>query len=223
MNQEFGESMPHGVVEPEFDVQKAVIRAEKEGYSFSARAITQEACRAMEAEADSLDLQASVQSPLNEGTKREVIQSHERAYRPVNDTEVPIAAFVSRALIRRVRNASPIYPELSVWQPTEAGYQRYRSADDGISPHRDRKSDQLLAATITISGASLIKIYEPIDDPDDYTKLRLVDEFQTQQGSMMLLKAPGLGDGQQTIHEALPPARGNRLVLNLRMRPDVLE
>ena len=216
------EGLPHEILEPDFDLKGAVIKTVEQGYCFASSVITEEACAAMEDEAEGKGFQPSTQL-INDGTSRQVTQSHERAYLPICDDEVPVAALVTRALMRRIQALDAIYPELADWRPTEAGYQRYRSSDDGISPHRDRESDQLLAVTITLNGSAPVRIYKPLGGPYDYSNLRLTDEFKTERGSVMLLKAPGLGDSQRTIHEAVPPSYGSRLILNLRMRPDVLK
>lgn len=163
-----------------------------------------------------------VRKPLNAGTSREVKQLHERAYFPIGHPDIPIATAVTGLLVRQAEEMADEFPELAGWYPTEAGYQRYRCSDDWISPHRDRRSDQLLAFTITINGSALVRIHEPVDDSDDYSNLRVIEEFRTTPGSVMLLRAPGLASGEQVIHEVLPPDEGSRLILNLRMRPDVL-
>ena len=160
---------------------------------------------------------------INPGTRREVRQLHERVYLPVGHDSVPVANYLSEFFVRQASALTDRYPELAQWYPTEAGYQRYRSTEDGISLHRDRRSDELLAITITVYGKSFIRMFESLGDPDDYTKVRMIDEFLTGPGSVMFLRAPGLGNGEQVIHEAVPPEHGSRLVLNLRMRPDILE
>lgn len=211
------------LLDPTFDVGTAVDRTVREGYCFVPRAITPETCRALEAEAATLELSPSEEEVFNEGTNHQITQSHERSYLPIGHIAIPVASVVADALVRQVRGLSDTYPELSQWQPSEAGYQRYKAGEGHISPHRDSETDELLGVTITIIGSAGINIYDdPPGDPNDYTNLRLSDEFQTKQGSAMLLRAKGLGNGQRTIHEALPPNRASRMVLNLRMRPDIV-
>jgi hypothetical protein len=105
---------------------------------------------------------------------------------------------------------------------SEAGYQLYRDPDHHISKHRDRRNDELLAATITIRGSAVVGIHEAIDDPDDYTNTRQVDECVTEGGTIMFLRAQGVGNGEQVIHDVSGPIDGPRLILNLRQRPNVL-
>lgn len=172
------------------------------GYAYVPNAVSKRACGAMETE---------------------VAESHERAYLSIGDKNVPVATLVTRALSTELKGMRRQYPSLKDWMATEAGYQLYRNTDDHISPYRDRRNDRLLAATITINGSALVRIHETLDDPDDYTNLQQIDEFRASAGGVMLLRASGLGSGEQTIHEVLPPDQGSRLILNLRMRPDILK
>lgn len=184
-------------------------------------AITPVACQAMKREAFNLELVEGdhVNYPINAGTKRQVKQLHVRAYHAIDDGTVPVAAQVSEMLAREFN----WHESLKDWIPTEAGYQLYRDQNDWISPHRDRRNDQLLSVTITIEGSAVVNIYDYLDDPDDYSRLILRDSFSTSTGTVMLLRAPGLGNSQQIIHEVMGPEQGSRLILNLRTRPNVLK
>jgi hypothetical protein len=197
----------------------------RQGYYFASACFSDEICRKLEAEVETLNLEEGdhLTYPINAGTSREVRQLHARAYLPIGHVDIPIANLVTQALIQEVQALTKFYPELKSWGPTEAGYQCYRDSRDWISPHRDRRTDQLLSATLTINGSALVRIHEPVANPDDYSNLKLVDEFLTSPGSVMLLRAPGLGCGTQIIHEVLPPISGSRLILNLRMRPNILK
>lgn len=213
------------VLNPRFDFEKAVAQTAEIGYAFASDAIIFDTRKAMELEVGMLTLEGSnhVDNPINAGTAREVRQLHERSYLPVGHEDIPIATHVAIALVAEMGHIAHKYASLADWFPNEAGYQRYRSTDDHISPHRDRKTDEIMGAAITINGSALVKIHEPVENPNNYRNLRQVDEFRTSPGSIMLLRAPGLGNGEQVIHEVLPPERGSRLILNLRMRPDVLK
>ena len=207
-----------------FNLEQALAKTQKTGYAFASGAINPYFCDLLEAEMGRLKLEEGdhINYPINAGSSREVRQLHERAYYPIGHELVPWATQVTELLVQEVKNVG-LYPELQHWCLTEAGYQRYRDTHDWISPHRDRRNDQLLSATITISGSALVRMYEPLADPDDYTKLRSIDEFMTSSGTLLLLRAPGFGNGEQIIHEVLPPQIGSRLILNLRMRPDILK
>lgn len=207
-----------------FNLDWAIRQATVNGYYFANNGINETARLMLTEEASQLNLELGdhITKPINAGTKREVRQLHERFYSPLWDTRVPVAKAVTESVAENVAKMTDIDPQLAHWLPNEVGYQRYRSTDDWISPHRDRRNDQILAFTITIEGSAKVLIYEPIDDPDDYSNLKIIDEFQTQPGSIMFLKAPGLGNGEQVIHEVRPPEEGSRLILNLRMRPDIL-
>ncbi len=206
------------------NLEEALAQTHENGYFFAAEAINPYFCSLMEEEINRLSLEEGdhVNYPINAGSPREVRQLHERAYYPIGNENVPMATCVTELLVQEVKKLK-LYPELENWHPTEAGYQRYRDTQDWISPHRDRRNDRLLSATITIKGSALVRIYEPRKDPDDYGNLRQTDEFMTSSGTLMLLRAPGFGSGEQTIHEVLSPLGGSRLILNLRMRPNILK
>ena len=160
-----------------FDLEQAVAQTREKGYIFCSEAINPYFCQVMAAEVGSLDLEEGdhVNYPINAGSSREVRQLHERAYYPIGHELVPIATQVTELLVQEIKK-SHLHPELQAWHPTEAGYQRYRDTHDWISPHRDRRSDLLLSATITISGSAPVRIYELVADPDDYKNLRQTDE-----------------------------------------------
>lgn len=192
------------------------------GYAFIDKGISMAFCKAMENEVNHLSLEEGdhINYPINAGTLREVKQLHIRSYHPIGSDMVPMASLVSNLFAKKI---NILHPELNNWMPTEAGYQRYRDDKDWISPHRDRRNDKLLSITITINGSAEVKVYVPLDDPDDYTRLKLKDSFLTNPGTIMFLRAPGLGNGEQIIHEVCPPKNGSRLILNLRMRDNLLK
>jgi hypothetical protein len=212
------------VLRPEFDLAAAVKQTTERGYLFATDALQAEARQALAFEINNTELAASDEraQAVNAGRPNEVQQHHERAYFAYGDERIPAANFVVNSLVQQIR-AIRDHPELRSWQPTEVGYQRYRGSRDWIGPHRDRASDQLLSVTFTLSGSGMVRIFEAVgDNPNDYSQLSQTDEFRTLPGSLMLLRAPGLGNGEQVIHQVLPPAAGRRLIVNLRMRPDVL-
>lgn len=210
-----------GIFESNFPFRDVLFKTIEVGYAFVSDAINPIFCQEMKDETQQLELLEGdhVNHPINIGTKREVKQLHVRAYHPIGDETVPVATKVSKLLSQEFN----WYEGLKNWQPTEAGYQLYRNPKDWISPHRDRRNDQSLSVTITIEGSAIVNIYHPIDDPDDYNRLILKDSFLTSAGTVMFLRAPGLGSGEQIIHEVCPPLHGSRLILNLRMRPNILK
>ena len=197
------------------------------GWSFVQGAVGPEMRQALKDEVANLDLEEGnhIKKPINAGTSREVRQLHARAYTNIEDPKVVIASTLSDALAQCAYRCAWLgnFRELLKWAPTEAGYQLYRTSSDHISPHRDRRNDQLLGATLTIDGSAEVAIHRTCGDPDDYTQLEEVERITTQPGDLMLLRAPGLADGEQAIHSVDPPKQGSRLILNLRMRPDVLK
>lgn len=208
---------PGEVVSRPLDFEVAVMNAAEYGFAFAEKAIGYKALEALQTEAENLHM---IQSRMRRG---KVKQSLERAYLPVGHAEIPIATTVQKALIKQVGNLAGRYSELGKWQPNEVGYQLYRDTDDSIGRHRDRKSDRILGATITVNGSADVAIYEPKTYDDDYDQARQVKRVQTKPGTVMFLRADGLLNGSRAIHEVFPPNEGSRLVLNFRMRPDILK
>ncbi len=188
------------------------------GYAFVSAGVTIEATEALAAELSLLNLEVGDHEtyPINKGTTREVKQLHARAYRVLGHADVPVATHLCYQLANIINMLSA---DLINWLPTEIGYQRYRDSRDWISPHRDRQSDELLSVTVTITGTAPVCIYAP---SEDYNKLKLIDEFITEPRTVMFLRAPGFGSGEQTIHEVWPPINGKREIVNLRMRSGIL-
>ncbi len=222
----------HEVLNSKFDLRTALTQAAVQGYVFCPGALSSKAREAMETEAAGLPFEDEeyVAKPIREYKSTKVTQAHERAYFAIGDWRVPVATIVSSALVRKVNQIATRVPAtdnpllgLADWAPTEAGYQRYRTTSHHISPHRDRRTDQLLGATWTVGGSAPVRIHRALGDPNDYENLEVIDEFEATKGGLMLLRAPGFGSGEQVIHEVLPPTNGERLVLNLRMRPDILK
>lgn len=207
------------------DFSTALHRTVIHGYTFIPQAISPECLFLLEREVEKLTFEVGdhVLYPIWKGTEREVRQVHARSYHMIVDGAVPVAADVALALSRAVTSHLDVYPALTGWVSTEAGYQLYRGPTDFISPHRDRRNDRLLSATITIRGSAWVQVLEPVGDPNDYTNLTVVDQFLTEAGTLMLLRAPGLGTGGQVIHEVLSPINGDRVILNLRSRDALLK
>lgn len=202
------------------DFTEIVSAVKEKGFLFLENYFSPEYCLHLKNEVAGLDLEFGdhLNHPIWPGSKREVRQLHSRAYLPIDHPDVPVATKLCYDLAQIAKSI----PELEGWLLSEIGYQLYRQDLDFISPHRDRRNDRLLSLTITISGQAWVKCYEPIDDPDDYRNLRQIDQFLTKPGAAMFLRAPGLGNGNQVIHEVMPPENGDRLILNLRMRPNIL-
>jgi hypothetical protein len=208
-----------------FNLNTAVRQTASEGYFFAHPALSKSALYILNSEIERLPLEVGdhINHPINAGKPNQVQQQHARGYYEFGSPETPGANMVIKGLKRAIGKLSNNFPELASWCPNEIGYQKYRHSDDWISPHRDRASDKLLSITFTLSGSNTVKIFEPLAEPDDYSNIIQIDEFETSQGSIMLLRAPGLGNGEQTIHQVMPPESGSRNIINLRMRPNLLE
>lgn len=201
-----------------------VRHAEQGGYAFVSNGLTQQALNSLVTEAAGLTLELGdhIAKPIYEGTKKQITQLHERAYLPVGHPDINVATALAAAVVIRARGMRFPCEPLKHWHPTEAGYQLYRNPDHHISKHRDRRNDWGLSVTATITGRAVVGIHEPIDDPDDYINTVQIDEFVTEPGTLMLLRANGFGNGQQVIHDVSGPLDGPRLILNLRQRADIL-
>jgi hypothetical protein len=205
-----------------FDLFEVLKTTKQKGYCFVSDALNIDLCEKLKQEALSLDLEFGDHRnfPINSQKQNQVRQTHNRSYHFLEDEKTPIAnqlCFDLAFLILKFDS------ELKNWLLNEIGYQQYfQERNDWISPHRDRKSDELLSLTITMFGSAWVKIYEPQTNPINYQYLSLIDEFLTSSGTLMFLRAPGFGSGQQIIHEVCSPITEERLILNLRQRKTVL-
>ena len=212
----------------EFDFEAAVGVTRKRGYFFAEDALSEGTLKRLAVEADHVPfvLGDHTTTPINRGRPNEVKQRHERYYAPYDAQGahqlVYEANTVIQGLVGLVKGFKSYAALRKSWHPNEIGYQRYRSSDDFIDVHRDRSSDRLLSVTFTITGSSLVRIFKTLGAPDDYKNIEQTDEFRTHPGSVMMLRAPGFGSNEQTVHQVLPPEEGSRSILNLRMRPSVL-
>ncbi len=221
----FNETRDVRIFRNSLDVKSVLEQTREQGYVFRADALESDVLFELQKEIDHLRLEVGdhVTYPINAGTPTEVKQLHARAYTILEDANAPAHASELCRTMADIVKKTNIYPgELSSWLLNEIGYQRYRSSSDWIGPHRDRRTDQLLSFTFTISGSAWVHIYESEVDPPDYKRLRKTASFLTQPGTVMVLRAPGFGSGIQKIHEVMPPQNGKRDILNLRMRPRVL-
>lgn len=208
------------------DLRALLFQARNQGYAFATRAIGESWLGALQMEIQSLPLEREdrVREPINQGSPKQVVQQfHGRAYRPIGHSDVPLASRFADELADHITEYGDEFPELRGWRGKEIGYQSYRDATDHISPHRDRASDQLLSATVTLAGRAVVRIHRSLVEPPDYNQLALREEFLTGPGTLMLLRAPGFGSGERIIHEVLPPLERPRDILNLRQRDDVLK
>lgn len=208
---------------PSFDVERALLRVREDGFFFQRQAIAPEWVSRLRAESEGLALSpvTSEVEVMQRGRRNEVHQRHIRQYRALGEAEIPEASSACHALAEAV---SPFAEGLGLrgWLLNEIGYQRYQPYTDFISPHSDRWSDRLLSVTISLSSYAWMNLYDPLTDPVDYTHLRRFKSVLLGPGSVMLLRAPGFGSGEQVIHGVMPPFAGVRDILNLRMRPTVL-
>jgi|GEM_PF-2211923 len=210
------------------DIQNGVLQALEEGYAFVPNAISPFGCEVLAEEADTLSMatEERVAAPLHGGTNQETTQKLERIHLAIGDPRIPMATFVNKSLAQRVimHRFKPQfeYASFKQWLPTEAGYQLYSDPNHHISKHRDNKNDKMLGATITIAGSAEITVYETLGESNDYVNVRQIDTQVAEPGTVMFLRAAGLGNGERVVHSVSPPIDGPRLILNLRMCDGVL-
>lgn len=165
-----------------------------------------------------MELVDNDRQPIRAGKPNQVRQKYLQAPVVEGASGFEMAVRFRSAVIDTMRRAAVLFPELAGWKPRNACYQLYRDSNERITPHRDPASDHQIVATATIDGQALVRMYEAIDDPNDYssTNLRQIYEHQARSGSIMLLRTTGFGSGERIIHEVLPPQSRKRLVLALR-------
>ncbi len=216
---------PETILCDSFDLENALQLTKEHGYYFAETALSLRYEIALRDEINRLALEEGdhTEAAINKGKPNEVKQLHDRFYVEYGDERTPFANMVIEGLAKRIRLCSQ-FPELYEWQLSEIGYQRYHKAGF-IGIHKDRASDQMLSVTFTISGSAPVEIYRTISDPLDYSEgnVEKINDFITTPGSIMMLRAPGFGTGEQVPHKILQPTVTPRDILNLRMRPTVLE
>ncbi len=199
-----------------------VATVKEKGYLFLDNYLQNDLLKSLLKESESLNFEFGnhLDYPINKGKMNEVKQLHNRSYHFLDDILVPETSKYCRSLGKVFTDFLPMDCN---WLPNELGFQIYAEENHWISPHRDRKSDKLLSLTLTLGGEAKINIYKPNSTPVDYTKLTKIDEHLTKPKTAMFLRAPGLGNGGQIIHEVEPPTKLPRLILNLRMRETLLK
>lgn len=98
------------------------------------------------------------------------------------------------------------------WVPNEVAIQRYQPGSIGITPHRDQRRYAQLVAVITVVGEAPFTLCRNRDgDP--------VRTWQADQGSLLLLRGPGLAgvpDGRP-MHLVGGPTGKPRTSIGIRM------
>jgi hypothetical protein len=201
-------------------LREGIVQAAEEGYAILPSMVAEWGCQELSREMDSktLILSDNVAKPLNADLPNEVTQLHELAHLPITYQTLPVADFVSKVLHMHSRRLRILYPVFATWSANEAEYQLYRDPSSHISKHRDMADDKVLGATITIKGAARITIHEALGEPNEYKNTKEVARFIVEAGSLMLLRAAGLGSGERAIHSVSGPIDGERRIVNLRQR-----
>lgn len=202
------------------------------GYAFVDDALTESATLMLAGELRALPLEqenADGMVVYGRGTKHEVRQMHSRSYTLVAPTRYDLPHAMGWSLSTELwcvlsSELSRLCLHGDRWFLNELGYQRYEPGAGFISAHRDRRSDRILSVTATLSGEADVSILAPGPDDSYIQGVRVLDVHACRAGSLMLLRAPGLGCGKQMLHSVGTPrvAMGPREILNLRMRDDVL-
>jgi len=104
-------------------------------------------------------------------------------------------------------------PLFAAWRPNVASVQRYRSPGDGIRPHRDNTTDELLSAVFGVTGSAGFSIFDMID------RGQSIDEFEITPGAVVLLigTSPVFAADPRPWHEVGGPREGERISFGARM------
>lgn len=215
---------PEPVLKESFDLEKALYLTKDRGYYFEGDALSTRYQAALQSEVNKVGLEEGdhTNQSINAGKPNEVKQFHERFYTEEGDARTPVANAAIDGLARQIGQLQQ-FPELHGWRLREIGYQRY-SETGFIGIHKDRASDEMLSVTFTLLGSAVVEIYRTLGNPLNYSpeNVERVNSFDTTPGSIMLLRAPGFGNGQQIPHKVLEPTIVPRAILNLRMRSTIL-
>ena len=135
--------------------------------------------------------------------------------------------------ILRVACDSPLYPEIrqlgaelvrsfhgsstgvdgvTEWIPNEVDVQRYCALTLGITPHLDHKRYRVLIVIVTVGDSAPFTLCKDRDG-------NVLKQWQVEAGSLMLLRAPGLGGAEdgRPLHAISGPPVGTRISITWRM------
>jgi hypothetical protein len=187
---------------PALDWPTLLREVAEQGAAFAAHAVRQLVCEQL---AD--ELRDGPYQPVESviGQVRQETESFEVAI-PEPD-RYPVLSSLCEELIRQVHEHG-----VPQWVPNEIWIQRYRPGSVGITPHRDQRRYAQLVAVITIAGSAPFTLCRNRDgDP--------IRTWQAQQGSLVLLRGPGLAgdpDGRP-MHLVGGPIGTPRTSIGIRM------
>jgi hypothetical protein len=127
----------------------------------------------------------------------------------------PLLRELRDSLAERVRRDGAGIRGLSTWRPNEAGVGVTAPGQLGITAHLDGRWYRRLVAVVTVVGSARFEVLAAREGP-------IVEGWQARAGAIAFLRGPGLGgvrDGRP-FHRILPPRRGVRCSVGLRMSVD---
>ncbi len=125
---------------------------------------------------------------------------------------LPALAELVRDFAARVRSHGGEIRGLATYVPNEIHLQRYRPGSLGITPHLDGKRYRRLVAFFTVRGSAYLSVLRERAGEE-------IASFSIGPGSLVLLRAPGLGglrDGRP-FHAIRPVGIEERVSVGLRM------
>lgn len=188
------------------DLGPALRRTAAVGAAFLPRVLPQRLCRDVAAElaAGPFEPLPAPRTPVRQEAEAYVIRAPGGA--------PPLLAAVRRALVHRIRTGGRGLEGLATYLPDELHVQRYREGSVGITGHRDHRRYRQLVAVLTVEGRAGFEVLTGRHGP-------AVQRWETRPGSLVLLRAPGLGglaDGRP-FHRVEGPRQGTRTTVTIRV------
>ena len=193
---------------PRLDLRRALRQARARGAAFVPAALDEGFRRRLKREIASGPFERFPRS-FNRGLVRQEIDGFD--IRDPMDG-YPAVAELRDELAELIRYHGRGVPGLATWRPNEVGVARYRRGSLGITPHLDGRRYRRLVAVVTLFGNARFAVCRNRSGD-------ILAEWQTGPGSLVLLRAPGLGgirDGRP-FHRVVGPPRGERCSLGFRM------
>jgi hypothetical protein len=219
---------PGEIFNPSLDLEAVIEKVGRVGYGQVEDAVSAKACNELRIEARPLNYEPAEpleNSVFHDSARGRVL--YEQAVFPVSSPELPMSARLTvaalRKLIKAVSNSRPV---LDQWLPNRIEYQHFRDDNDHIAQRQDPTNYQLLTANLTLYGHGIIRVgrREPDFDFASGVYQPMITEerdLKVRAGSLLLLKAAGLGESHPVAYRVSTAAHNERLALDITMRSPI--
>jgi hypothetical protein len=200
--------MPH--VLQHVDIESLLQEVVRRGWAFVPQALEWEFCLGLACEVEAAPYRRVLRVMRGVREEYEAMEPPDSAY---PSSSFPVIAELGYGVGRLVRRHRGSLGTLASWRPNEAAVQRYRGPTAGITRHCDYMADALLIASFTVQGCAKFWFYAHRYQGE------AVAELETEPGSFILMRGPGLIQGAGDIrptHAVGAPLSGSRISITYR-------